>query len=330
MNYRKFGNTDLTVSEIGFGSWAIGGDAKVGNIPIGWGPADDEVSANAIHAALDAGINFFDTADFYGLGHSEMLLGKILKNNNQVIIATKVGHRNINEQIVLDYSEKYILQACENSLKRLQCEIIDYYQLHSARVSHLQNGECIAAMEKLKVKGKIKYWGLSLNTFNPVAEAEFLMERRLGDGFQLVFNIINQRALPVLKNAGSKGYGIIARMPLQFGLLTGKFNAKSKFSETDHRHSRLTPDILKQSIKLLESKVWPLAESVHMDQTSFALSFILSLKEISTVITGIRTADHVLQNTNGIKKLSDDVVNFLFSLSDADLKVLMEAIETRG
>ena len=80
MNYRKFGNTDLTVSEIGFGAWAIGGDAKVGNIAIGWGPADDEVSENAIHAALNAGINFFDTADFYGLGHSETLLGKILKN----------------------------------------------------------------------------------------------------------------------------------------------------------------------------------------------------------------------------------------------------------
>jgi aryl-alcohol dehydrogenase-like predicted oxidoreductase len=330
MNYRKFGNTDLTVSEIGFGAWAIGGDAKVGNVPIGWGPADDDVSILAIHAALDAGINFFDTADFYGLGHSEMLLGKILKNNKKALIATKVGHRNINEQIVLDYSEKYIMQSCENSLKRLQREIIDYYQLHSARVSHLENGECISAMENLKEQGKIRYWGLSLNTFNPALEAEYLMERRLGDGFQLVFNIINQRALPVVRNAGSKGYGIIARMPLQFGLLTGKFNIKSKFRDTDHRHSRLTPDILKQSLQLLESKVWPLSETVQMDKTSFALSFILSLKEISTVITGIRTADHVLQNTNGIKKLDDELINFLFSLSDTDMKTLMEAIEKVG
>ena len=294
------------------------------------GPADDEVSEKAVYAALDAGINFFDTADFYGLGHSEILLGKILKNEPAVLIATKVGHRNINEQIVFDYSEKYILEACEKSLKRLKRESIDYYQLHTARVSHLQNGECIAAMEKLKEHGKIKYWGLSLNTFNPGPEAEYLMERRLGDGFQLVFNIINQRALTVLRTAGANGYGIIARMPLQFGLLTGKFNSTSKFSETDHRRSRLTPDILKQSIEFLESKVWPMAESAGMEQVSFALSFILSMKEISTVIPGIRTADHVLQNTNGIKKLSNDVVNSLLSLSDTDLKVLMETIEKGG
>ena len=330
MDYRKFGNTDLNVSEIGFGSWAIGGDAIVGNIPIGWGPADDEVSEKAIHAALDEGINFFDTADFYGLGHSEMLLGKILMNNKKVLIATKVGHRNINEQIVLDYSEKYILQACENSLKRLQREVIDYYQLHSARVSHFENGECIGAMEKLKQQGKIRYWGLSLNTFNAGPEAGYLMERKLGDGFQLVFNIINQRALPVLKSAGSQGYGIIARMPLQFGLLTGKFNANSKFTATDHRHSRLTSEILNQSIEFLNSKVWPLAESIQMDPTSFALSFIVSMKEISTVIPGIRTAEHVLQNTRGIKMLNIDLVHYLLSLSETDLKALMDAIEKRG
>ena len=172
MNYRKFGNTDMTVSEIGFGAWAIGGDAKVGNTPIGWGPADDEVSEKAIYAALDAGINFFDTADFYGLGHSEMLLGKTLKNERRAFIATKVGHRNIHNQIVLDYSEKYIIQACENSLLRLQRDVIDYYQLHSARIPNLQNGECIVAMEKLKEQGKIKYWGLSLNTFVPEPEAD--------------------------------------------------------------------------------------------------------------------------------------------------------------
>src|SRR5215213_1426249 len=98
MKYRKFGKTDLSVSEIGFGAWAIGGEARVGGVPIGWGPADDEVSTSAIHAALDAGINFFDTADFYGLGHSEALLGKVLKGNNDAIIATKVGQRNINDK----------------------------------------------------------------------------------------------------------------------------------------------------------------------------------------------------------------------------------------
>src|SRR6476469_140843 len=143
MQYRKFGNTDLLVSEIGFGAWAIGGGAMIGNTAIGWGDTDDSVSIKAIHAALDAGINFFDTADIYGLGHSEELLGKTIGKNKEVIIATKVGNVARNNQFTIDYSKKHILEACEISLKRLQRERIDYYQLHSARLQHLQDGECI-------------------------------------------------------------------------------------------------------------------------------------------------------------------------------------------
>ncbi|RYF78502.1 MAG: aldo/keto reductase, partial [Chitinophagaceae bacterium] len=243
MNYRKFGTTDLLVSEVGFGAWAIGGGAKVGDTPIGWGDADDESSKKAIAAALDAGINFFDTADFYGLGHSETLLGEELKQQKDVVIATKVGHRNIEEKIVLDYSKEYILQACESSLKRLNRDVIEYYQLHSARLPQLEQGECIEAMERLKEQGKIRYWGLSLNTFYPSPEADFLIERRLGDGFQLVFNLMNQRASNTIKKAAASGYGVIARMPLQFGLLTGKFSSQSSFAADDHRSFRLTPEI---------------------------------------------------------------------------------------
>ncbi|HVE60977.1 MAG TPA: aldo/keto reductase, partial [Chitinophagaceae bacterium] len=254
MHYRKFGNTNLHVSEIGFGAWAIGGNAVVGNTPIGWGKTDDEVSRKAIAAAIETGINFFDTADFYGLGHSENLLGKTLKRNNNIIIATKVGHRNINDAITLDYSKKYILEACEASLKRLQRETIDYYQLHSARLHHLQNGECIEAMQILKQQGKIRYWGLSLNTFYPDPEAGFLMQNNLADGFQLVFNIINQRAYNLINKAGGKGYGIIARMPLQFGLLTGKFSSSTSFKPDDHRSFRLTPEVLKRALSFLENK----------------------------------------------------------------------------
>ncbi|HYV55188.1 MAG TPA: aldo/keto reductase, partial [Chitinophagaceae bacterium] len=141
MQYRKFGNTDLRVSEIGFGAWAIGGGAMIGNTSIGWGDADDTVSLQAIQAALDAGINFFDTADIYGLGHSEEILGEVAGHDRNVIIATKVGNVARNDQFTVDYSKEYILKACGQSLKRLRRETIDYYQLHSARVEHLQNGE---------------------------------------------------------------------------------------------------------------------------------------------------------------------------------------------
>jgi aryl-alcohol dehydrogenase-like predicted oxidoreductase len=329
MQYRKFGNTELLVSEIGFGAWAIGGNAKVGDTAIGWGRVDDRTSKKAIHAALDAGINFFDTADFYGLGHSEKILGEELKNK-KVIIATKVGHRNIDEKIVLDYSKQYILKVCEESLKRLQKEAIDYYQLHSARMLHLEQGECLEAMELLKQQGKIRYWGLSLNTFYPDAEANYLMERNLGDGFQLVFNLINQKAIQVIRNAYKKGYGIIARMPLQFGLLTGKFSSNTKFEKDDHRSFRLTPEIIEKTLKVLEEKIWAVADEEQLSKTQLALSFILSFKEISTIIPGIRTPEHVLQNTEGLKQLKKENAEFLQSLSETDWKPVLELMEKQG
>ena len=119
MQYRNFGTTGLRVSEIGFGAWAIGGDAMIGSTAIGWGPADDALSREAISAALDAGINFFDTADIYGLGHSEELLGKVLKGKD-VIIATKAGNVARNNEFTVDYTKDYILEACEKSLVRFR------------------------------------------------------------------------------------------------------------------------------------------------------------------------------------------------------------------
>src|SRR5436190_4439245 len=186
MQCRKFGNTDLVVSEVGFGAWAIGGGAMIGSTPIGWGEADDSISAKAIQVSIDARINFFDTADIYGLGHSEELLGKTIGQRQEVIIATKVGNASRNEQFTVDYSKEYILKACDASLKKLKRNVIDYYQLHSARLAHLENGECIEAMQQLQQQGKIRYWGISLNTFDPLPEAEFFIGNKIGNGFQLV------------------------------------------------------------------------------------------------------------------------------------------------
>src|SRR5689334_16974552 len=191
MQYRKFGNTDLLASEIGFGAWAIGGGAMIGKTAIGWGNVDDEESKKAIHRSLDLGINFFDTADIYGLGHSENILGKIIGSKKDVIIATKVGNVSRNGQFTVDYSKEYILKACEASLRRLWRNEIDYYQLHSARMQHLEQGDCIDAMKMLQKQGKVRYWGLSINTFDPLPEAEYLINNNLGNGFQLVLNLIN-------------------------------------------------------------------------------------------------------------------------------------------
>lgn len=329
MNYRKFGHTDLMISEVGFGAWAIGGGAKVGDTPIGWGDADDNTSRQAIAAALDAGINFFDTADFYGLGHSEKLLGEALKDQNEIIIATKVGHRNIDEKIVLDYSKDYIIKACEESLKRLNRDTIDYYQLHSARMNHLQQGECIEAMEQLKNQGKIRYWGLSLNTFYPQPEADFLINAKVGDGLQLVFNLINQKALAVIENAAANGYGIIARMPLQFGLLTGKFSSHTAFAKDDHRSFRLTPEIIQKATDLIEAKVLPVGKQEGIGLTQLALSYILSFSQVSTIIPGIRTAEQVIKNTAGLKTLSTENKRVLRNLS-TDWEPILQLMEQQG
>ncbi len=329
MQYRKFGNTDLLVSEIGFGAWAVGGGAMIGNTAIGWGDANDEESKNAIRRSLDLGINFFDTADIYGLGHSEQLIGEILSNKKDVVIATKVGNVSRNGEFTFDYSKDHILNACDESLKRLKRNVIDYYQLHSARLLHLQKGECLQAMEILKQQGKIRYWGISLNTFDPLPEAEFFMQHKAGNGFQLVLNILNQKALPIIKDAAKNGYGVIARMPLQFGLLTGKFDKKISFSENDHRKNRLTPEVIETANNALEP-LWYLCTKYEVDKTGLALSYILSYEEVSTVIPGIRTAAHAENNTTGLVRLEEEDKKLIERLGTDNFVSVMEIIQKQG
>ncbi len=331
MKYRKFGNTDLTVSEIGFGTWAIGGAASVGGIAIGWGPSDDAVSIAAINTALEAGINFFDTADFYGLGHAETLLGNTIGNRKDVLIASKAGQKiGPDEKIAIDYSKEYIIKACELSLQRLKRDTIDFHHLHVARMPHLENGECIEAMQLLQQQGKIRYWGISLITFNPFPEAEFFMKNNMGNGFQLVFNLINQKALPVMQEAAKQGYGIIARMPLQFGLLSGNIKPDTTFSTDDHRSYRLVPAIIEQVLQVLKQEVWPLLQKYQTTEAGLALSYILSYDEVSVVIPGIRTPEHVALNTNHLVQLETADKIHLQKIFETHWQLVMEMMEKQG
>ena len=329
MQYRKFGNTDLLVGEIGFGAWAIGGGAMIGTTSIGWGDADDKTSEEAIRHAVEAGINFFDTADIYGLGHSEDILGKTMAKNKEAIIATKVGNVARDGKFTVDYSKQYIISACEASLQRLKRETIDFYQLHSARMKHLEEGGCIEAMQQLQKQGKIRYWGLSLNTFEPAPEADYLMNKDLGNGLQLVLKILNQIALPVLQKATEANYGIIARLPLQFGLLTGKFDASSTFPSNDHRNKRLTKEIISSSTQLLQP-VWKLCDKYGITKTQLALSYILSYPGVSTVIPGIRTKEHVINNTSGLVRLPGEDRQWIEHFGKTDLLPLLNMIQKQG
>lgn len=326
MQYRKLGKTNLLVSEIGFGSWAIGGPLMADDVPIGWGKVDDDVSKKAILKAAELGVNFFDTADFYGLGHSEELLGNVFFGKwNNIILATKVGNTLMPDGSAgSNYSKQYILKACEKSLKRLKKNVIDVYQLHSARIEHLEQGECIEAMEQLQHEGKIRYWGISLNTFQPQQEAKFFIEHQIGQTFQIAFSIINQIALKeVFPLAIENNYGIIARVPLHFGLLTGKFSKDKIFPENDHRSKRLKPELLELSLDKLE-KVFELATARGIEPVDFAMRFILSHQAVSTVIPGIRTEAQAIANAKEFAPLTAEDVDFLHSYYSSDLEVLME------
>jgi aryl-alcohol dehydrogenase-like predicted oxidoreductase len=171
-------------------------------------------------------------------------------------------------------------------------------------------------MQQLQQQGKIRYWGLSLNTFEPDADAGYLINNSFGNGFQLVLNILNQKALPLIKQAHAKGYGIIARMPLQFGLLTGKFDTGVSFATTDHRKKRLTEEVIEVTGKALQP-VWSLCTKYNCTKTQLALSYILSYPEVSTVIPGIRTVAQAEQNTTG-----------LFSLESKDRLMIEESGKT--
>ncbi|HAV23808.1 MAG: hypothetical protein A3H45_15175 [Ignavibacteria bacterium RIFCSPLOWO2_02_FULL_55_14] len=329
MEYRSFGKTGLTVSAVGFGAWAIGGPVMAGSTPIGWGPSDDAESVRALKRAFDVGITFYDTADFYGLGRSEDLIGSVFGNNPRVVIATKVGNCiGPDGSPSSNYSKAYIVEACTKSLRRLQREAIDLYQLHTARLTHLDQGECIAAMEQLQQEGKVRAWGLSLSTFAPGPEADFLVDRSLGSGFQIVLNILNRRGLSVISRAAA-GYGIIVRMPLQFGLLAGTFDRSTTFPPNDHRSFRLSADII-ESVNELLKKTWERGRSLGISPAELALSYAASVPGVATIIPGIRTAAQAERNAQSLVALPSDLLEDIKAIPDEALEAILESLKKRG
>ncbi len=193
----------------------------------------------------------------------------------------------------------------------------------------MQQGECLEAMQLLQQQGKIRYWGISLHTFDPFTEADFFMQHSIGNGFQLVLNMLNQKALPLIKKASAEGYGIIVRMPLQFGLLTGKFDQGVSFSENDHRKKRLTTPVIDAANTVLEP-VWQLCKKYNINKTQLALSYILSHDEVSTIIPGIRTSAQAESNTAGLKRLEKADVALIEQLGATSFIPVMEMIQKQG
>lgn len=314
MKYRRLGNTELNISELSFGTWAIGGS---------WGQTSDEESLRGLHRAMEEGVNFFDTADVYGGGHAEELLAKATKGKEQDIhIATKFCRsKDINDPET--YSEKTVRELCETSLKRLEREQIDLYQIHCPPLEILKQGEVFHVLEKLQKEGKIRHYGVSVET---VEEGLFCLEHSNAKSLQVIFNIFRQKPMKELfPLANEKGVGILARVPLASGLLTGKFNTDSTFEQDDHRNYNRNGEHFNvgetfagleftKGVELSRKLEW--ITSTRGNMTRAALRWILDNEHITSVIPGFKKVNQVEDNLKALnvpsftKEEIDRLTNF--------------------
>lgn len=289
MKYRDFGNTGIKVSEIGFGCWAIGGNNH-GN---SYGPTTDKSSTDAINKALELGLNFFDTADVYGWGHSEELLGKVLRGKrDRVVIATKVGADFYQGTGFQTFTPDYIRFALEKSLTRLKTDYIDVYQLHNPPMKLISKEETYATLRELKKEGKVRAFGVSV--FTPI---EGITAINVGqpDCVQITYNIFSCRPEEqLLPRAFETGCAIIAREPLANGFLTGKYDTAPKFAAGDFRKNWPMEYVQARSDATRELSF--LKKNGQQSMAQAALKYPLMAQAVSTVIVGLKDVDMVEEN----------------------------------
>ncbi|GIX49508.1 MAG: general stress protein [Candidatus Tectimicrobiota bacterium] len=289
MQYRRLGKTGLQVSEIGFGAWAIGGN-KHGH---SYGPTDNAESLRAIARALDLGCTFFDTADIYGHGLSEKLLGQALqKRRHQCVIATKVGNDFYHGRFRKNFDADYIRFALEKSLKRLRTDYIDLYQLHNPPLMLLERAEHYAVLDELKQQGKIRAYGVSVH--DPY-EGMMAIYSGKPEVIQVTYNVLRPEAREELfPLAQAHDVGIIVREPLANGLLTGKYTAEAAFAEGDFRAA--WPREYLAALVEMVNKVRFLARAGERTLAQAALRFVLDEPAVSVVIPGIKTVAQAEEN----------------------------------
>lgn len=291
MKYRKLGKTDILVSTVGYGCWGIGGDA--------YGPVDDSESTKSLSLAYDRGINFFDTADVYGDGHSEEVLGKALKDiRKKIVIATKGGTKpHYGFEMPQDFSAKNMIESFEKSLRRLMTDYIDLYQLHSPPGEFIRNTDEVSltfdALNGLKRNGKIRALGISVRS---PSDGLFVAENLDVDFLQVNYNLIDQRAqeIGLFDYCKKKGIGIIARTPLAFGFISGRYAPGQKFSAPDHRANWPQEQIDRWAAS--HELFTAINEKKKRTNVHLALQFCISDDAVATVIPGMLTRKEVEEN----------------------------------
>jgi aryl-alcohol dehydrogenase-like predicted oxidoreductase len=303
METRTLGRTGLQVPVVGFGSITIGGF---------FGPVDDAVSIQALHAAIDAGMRFIDTSDAYGAGHSERIIGRFLQerpDRDQIIICTKGGNNMVTG--ARNFAPDYIRGCVEGSLQRLGVEALDVYLLHNPSVQNLRAEDSFALLEKFKSEGKIKHWGVSVNTLE---ECELAIACGQPAVMQMEYNLLEQEAAGVFSKAKAAGVGVISRVPLKRGLLSGRFDEQTNFVEGDRRRNIFAPDKLPAMV----ARVKRIAEVVRdygRPLAEVAVRFCVSNPDVSLTIPGIRTPEQARANAATGESLPADVLAKLRQLA---------------
>jgi aryl-alcohol dehydrogenase-like predicted oxidoreductase len=287
MKYRKLGKTNVEISEIGYGAWGIGGSQWLGGT--------DDQSLAALRRAIDLGLNFIDTALAYGAGHSEQLVGQVVRDaGRRIYVATKVPPKNqlwparpgIGIEQVFPYD--YILRSTDTSLKNLGVETIDLLQLHVWNPEWIARDEWRSAFEVLKRSGKVQAVGISINDHQPDSALE-IIRTGLIDTVQVIYNIFDQTPEPELfPLAKERNIGVIARVPLDEGSLTGAIDEHTRFAPGDFREGYFKGDRKKQVGEHVASLLRDLAVDAP-SLAAIALRFCLSHPAVSTVIPGMRS-----------------------------------------
>ncbi|HET8851022.1 MAG TPA: aldo/keto reductase [Ktedonobacteraceae bacterium] len=318
MEYREFGRTGWKISTIGFGAWGIGGDA--------WGTTDDEVSRASLHKAIDLGVNFIDTADVYGDGHSEQLIAQVRKTRSeQLIVATKAGRR-LNPHVASGYNRQNLTSFVERSLHNLETEALDLLQLHSAPSEVYDMPEVFGILDDLVQQGKVRFYGVSVER---VDEALKAITYANVQSVQIIFNMFRLKpSEQFFAAARERRVGILARVPLASGMLTGKFRPETQFALNDHRNYNRHGEAFDQGetfsgvdyetgLQAVEELRKLAPEGTTMAQ--FALRWILMFPEVTSAIAGAKNTQQVEDNVRAAS---------LAALSNETMRRVREVYDT--
>jgi len=326
MQKKPLGRSGMSVSAISFGAWAIGSS---------WGPVNDDDSMAALHAAIDGGVNFIDTADVYGDGKSERLIAQLKRDRprDEIFVATKAGRR-LPAQTPDGYTRENLTKWIDRSLQNLETDALDLLQLHCPHPAVYDRPEVFGFLDDLKAAGKLRHYGVSVET---VAEAERALRYPHVESVQIIFNVFRLKpAERFLANAEAQGVGIIARVPLASGLLTGKLRPSSTFSDDDHRSfnregqafdkgetfSGVPYDVALAAVEDLKALV-PHGATM----TQFALRWILMWSAVTCAIPGAKTPEQTRENiaTADLPPISPETMSAVRHIYDRHMRPLVHA-----